>query len=130
MSTREGKELRSSLLLFSLLTIMVLLSGNTALWLINWYTAMFWSFFISLSKVDHFHLHLKSLLQTLNKLESTETVKMPIFKPLSRMLTISTDKQQQKSENIWKFSSFQSSIQGQNNVDKIIPDHSRNDAFY
>lgn len=46
---------------------------------------------------------------------------MPISKPSSRMLTINPDKQQNISENICKFSSFQSSIQGENNVDKIIP---------
>lgn len=45
-------------------------------------------------------------------------------------MTISIEKQQQKSENICRFCSFQSSIQGESNVNQMIPEYSKNDAFY
>lgn len=46
------------------------------------------------------------------------------------MLTIRIDMQQQKSEHICMFCSFQSSIQGESNVDHMTPEYSRIDAFY
>lgn len=105
--------LRCNLLLFLLLTILVFLLGNTDQWLVYLCTDMNWFFFISPSKVDRFWLNLRSLIQTPNKLESVQAVKMPIFKTPSRMLTINVAKQHQKSGNICMFCNFQSSIQGE-----------------